>query len=370
MPRNWTLLAALALAASIAYTVPARAGDPSASLKQGHPEIRSAGPLGFGPDGILFVGDTRGSALYAIDTGDRAAAARKQALHVKDLAAMVAGMLGTRPDQVMINDLAINPLSGSAYLSVARGRGPDAAPVLLRVAGDGKLEEVALDNVRYARAEIPNTPDAKQNGPSLRNESITDIAYVDGRVFIAGLSNEEFSSRLIAIPFPFSEGFDGAAIEIYHGAHGRFETKSPVRTFVPYRIGNDPYLLAAYTCTPLVKVPVAELKAGAHVKGTTIAELGNRNRPLDMIPYTRDGRNYLLLANSSRGVMKIPTENAGSAAGITQPVQGTRGIAYETISGLKGVVQMDKLDDSRAVILTQDTGGALESRDHRAAVID
>jgi peptide-methionine (R)-S-oxide reductase len=30
--------------------------------------------------------------------------------------------------------------------------------------------------------------------------------------------------------------------------------------------------MAAYTCTPLVKIPVADLKAGAKVKGTTIAE--------------------------------------------------------------------------------------------------
>ena len=82
------------------------------------------------------------------------------------------------------------------------------------------------------------------------------MAFADGRVFIAGLSNEEFSSRLIAIPFPFSsEGFDAAAIEIYHGAHGRFETKSPIRTFVTYRIQNEPYMLAAYQCTPLVKLP-------------------------------------------------------------------------------------------------------------------
>ena len=270
-------------------------------------------------------------------------------------------MLGTKPQQIMINDLAVNPISGNVYLSVSRGRGPDALPVLMRVGADGKLDEVALENVRFARAEIPNPPDpnAKQRGESLRNESITDIAYVDGRVFIAGLSNEEFSSRLIAIPFPFSEGFDGAAIEIYHGAHGRFETKSPVRTFVPYRIGNDPYLLAAYTCTPLVKVPVSELKAGAHVKGTTIAELGNRNRPLDMIVYQKDGKDYLLLANSSRGVMKIPTEGAGAAEGITEPVQGTRGIGFDTIASLKGVVQMDKLDEGHAMILVQDPAGAL-----------
>jgi hypothetical protein len=307
------------------------------------------------------VGDTQGSCLYAIDTGDRLATTRKQPVAVKDLASRVAGMLGTKPDQIMINDLAVNPLSGNVYLSIARGRGPDATPVLMRLSADGKLDEVALENVRFARAEVPNPPDpnSRQNGQSLRSEAITDIAYVDGRVFLAGLSNEEFSSRLIAIPFPFSEGFDGAAIEIYHGSHGRFETKSPIRTFVPYRIGNDPYLLAAYTCTPLVKVPVAELKAGAHVKGTTIAELGNRNRPLDMIAYSKDGRSYLLLANSSRGVMKIPTENAGDAQGITQPVPGTQGLGYDTIASLKGVVQMDKLDDNHAVILVQDQSGAL-----------
>ena len=142
-------------------------------------------------------------------------------------------------------------------------------------------------------------------------------------MFVAGLSNEEFSSRLIAIPFPFStDGFDAAAIEIYHGAHGRFETKSPIRTFVTYRIQNEPYMLAAYQCTPLVKLPVADLKAGAHVKGTTIAELGNRNRPLDMIVYQKDGKDYLLMTNSSRGVMKIPTEGAGAAPGASPTVRG------------------------------------------------
>ncbi|CEF48440.1 unnamed protein product [uncultured bacterium] len=362
MPRNWTRVAALAMAGAIMIAVSAGAGDPTASLKQGNPQIKSAGPLGFGPDGILFVGDTQGSALFAIDTGDRTASGQKHAVKVDDLGAKVAGMLGTDPKQVMINDLAVNPISGNVYLSVARGRGPGATPVLMRLGADGKLDEVALDNVRYARAEIPNAPDAgkkDRSGQSQRNESITDVAYVDGRVFLAGLSNEEFSSRLIAIPFPFSEGFDGAAIEIYHGAHGRFETKSPVRTFVSYKIGNDPYLLAAYTCTPLVKVPVGELKAGAHVKGTTIAELGNRNRPLDMITYHKDGKDYLLLANSSRGVMKIPTEGAGGAEGITAPVQGTKGIGYDTIASLKGVVQMDKLDDGHAVILTQGSDGAM-----------
>jgi len=263
--------------------LPALAAEPSASLKKGTPDLKSAGPLTFGPDGILFVGDTQGAALFAIDTGDRTPAAEKGAIKIDDVGAKVAALLGTDAKQVVINDMAVNPASGRAYLSVARGRGPDAAPVILRTGRDGKLEEVSLEGVRFAKSEIPNVPGPKemQKGQPLRNESITDLAYVDGRVFLAGLSNEEFSSRLLAIPFPFNDSSaDGAGVEIYHGSHGRFETKSPVRTFTAYRINGEPYLLAAYTCTPLVKVPVADLKAGAHVKGTTIAELGNRNRPI------------------------------------------------------------------------------------------
>jgi hypothetical protein len=354
MSRLGIRLTAIVLAGISWTAAMAMGAEPSASLKQGKPDLKSAGPLTFGPESILFVGDTQGAALFAIDTRDAAPAARKRPVQVKDLAGKIAAMLGTEPRQVQINDLAVNPRSGNVYISVARGRGPEAVPLIVRVNADGRLDELSLENVRFAKAEIPNAPSPGRS----RLESITDLAFVDGRVFLAGLSNEEFSSRLIAIPFPFSsEGVDGAAIEIYHGSHGRFETKSPIRTFVAYRIGNEPYLLAAYTCTPLVKVPVAELKTGAHVKGTTIAELGNRNRPLDMIVYQKDGKDYILMTNSSRGVMKIPTEGAGTAAAITEPVRDKKGLGYETLDRLKGVEQMDQLDDQHAVVLVRDANG-------------
>jgi hypothetical protein len=351
MPRIRFHTIAMALAGLCLTAVMAFGAEPTASLKKGTPDLKSAGPLAFGPEGILFVGDTKGAALFAIDTGERATATEKRPVEVKDVAGKIAAMVGTDSKQIMINDLAVNPRSGAVYLAVSRGRGPDAVPLLVRINTDGKLEEVSLDNVPFAKAEVPNAPaDARQ-----RVLAITDLAYADGRVFLAGLSNEEFSSRLIAIPFPFSgDGFDGAAIEIYHGSHGRFETKSPIRTFVTYRIQNEPYMLAAYTCTPLVKVPLAELKAGARVKGKTIAELGNRNNPLDMIVYQKDGKDYLLTANSARGVMKIPTEGAGTAAAITARVADKQGLGYETIASLKGVLQLDQLDQRHAVILVQD----------------
>ena len=124
MPRNWTRFAVLATAGMIVVTASARAGDPTASLKQGNPQLKSAGPLGFGPDGILFVGDTQGSAVFAIDTADRTAAGQKAPVQVNDLAAKAAAMLGTKPQQIMINDLAVNPISGNVYLSVVARPGP------------------------------------------------------------------------------------------------------------------------------------------------------------------------------------------------------------------------------------------------------
>src|SRR5439155_13155634 len=48
-----------------------RAADLTESLKTGTPDSKSVGPLAFGPDGVLFVGDRQAAAIFAIDTGDR-----------------------------------------------------------------------------------------------------------------------------------------------------------------------------------------------------------------------------------------------------------------------------------------------------------
>jgi hypothetical protein len=276
----------------------------------------------------------------------------------------IAALLGTSADEILIDDLAVNPVSHNVYLAVSRGRGPDAIPVLIRVKTDGQPEVVSLEKVKFSRAELPDAPidgvvgqPNRQTNPRL--ESITDIAFLEDRVLIAGLSNEEFASTFRAIPFPFKTVANGTSVEIYHGSHGRFETRSPVRTFVPFKIGNEPHLVAAYTCTPLVEIPVKDLKPGAKIKGKTIAELGNGNRPLDMIVYQKDGKDFLLLANSSRGVMKINTDHIEMAEGITAPVSDKKGQPYETIEGWKGVDQLDLLDPTHALVLRRGEGNSL-----------
>lgn len=329
--------------------------------KQGQPDLKFAGPMAFGPDGILFIGDPLSAAVFAVDTGERSGNTG-HAINVQAINQQIAAVLGCSPDQVLVNDLAVNPLSGTAYLSVSRGRGPDAIPVILRVGADGKLSELSLESARYAKVPLPNAPDPNKKdrrGASQRLESITDLEYVNGQLVVAGLSNEEFSSRLRTIPFPFSEADEGTSVEIFHGSHGKLETHAPVRTFVSYTINDQPHLLAAYTCTPLVKLPLVDLKPGKKVRGTTVAELGNHNRPLDIIVYTKDGKEYLLIANNARGVMKIAAAQLGDADGIESPVPDTAGVGYETVDGLKGVQQLDKLNDKQALLLVESSPGVL-----------
>lgn len=335
----------LALAAVLVALSTGRAED---GLTKGTPELKSATTLAFGAKGVLFVGDSAGAAVFAIDTGDNKSAGEKP-VNVEKIDGKLAAALGVTEKEVKINDVKVNPASGNVYLAVTRGTGAGAAAIV-KVTRDGAVETLSLKDVPFAKVEVPGQDKGKAT-------SFTAIAFMDGRVFVAGLSNEEFSSTLWAIPYPFKTATGGSAIEIYHGAHGKVETKSPIRTFVPYKIGKDANIMASYTCTPLVKIPVSELKPGVKVKGTTIAELGNRNQPLDMIAYTKDGKDYLLSANTAHGVIKIPTADFGTAEAISTKVNGLAGPKYEKITELKDVVQLDKFDDTRAILLVKNGAG-------------
>lgn len=341
----------------------ARAGL-TTGMKEGTVELKSISQLAFGPEGVLFIADAKAAAIFAVATDDTKPAASSAAIKAEAINEKIAALTGTSADQILIEDLAVNPVSRQAYLAVSRGKGPDAVPLLVRVKASGQPELVSLSKVKFSRADLPDAPaDAApapgKKGGNPRSESITDIAYADGRVLIAGLSNEEFSSTLRAVPFPFSKVDKGTTVENYHGAHGRFETRAPVRTFVPYNVNNQPHLLAAYTCTPLVQFALSDLKPGAKITGKTIAEFGNRNRPIDIIVYQKDGKDYLLMANSTRGVIKVAAEQiTPSAESITAKVEDTKGLKFEKIEWT-GIAQLDRLDAKNALVVRTGAGSAM-----------
>ena len=310
--------------------------------------------MAFAPHGILLVGDTLNAAIYAIDTGDNQAASGERSVNIEGVNQKIAAMMGSDAAETVINDIAVNPLSGNVYLSVARGRGPDAAPVIFKADSKGALSEVSLKKVKFSKAALANAPDSKEGQRNPRMSAITDMQFKDGKVIVAGLSNEEFASKLRVLKYPFDASSQSTSVEIYHGAHGKLETASPVRTFTTY----EDTVLAAYTCTPLVSIPVGDLKDGTKTKGKTIAELGNMNQPLDMIVYKKGNQDFLLMSNSARGVMKLKLSKGDidSTKAIESRIETTAGLPYETLKDLKDVVQLDKLNANQAVLLVNNAG--------------
>ena len=325
------------------------------------PAMASIGPLAFGPDGTLFASDNQNAAIFAFDLGAQANGGAAGAKGLDAVNEKLAALLGTGAADVTVTDLAVHPRTRNAFLSVMRGQGAGAAPALFRVDGTGAITNVSLPALKFGRVELPDAPAAntaaRQNP---RAQVVTDMAFADGRLWVAGLSNEEFASKLRAIPYPFASVDKGTNVEIYHGNHRALETRSPVNAFIPYMLNNQPHLIAGYLCTPLVKFAIGDLKPGQKVRGTTIGEFGAGNRVLDMIVYRKGNAEFLLTSNSSRGVMKIPTNTFATAAPITTPVETeTGGVPFERVASMEGVLQLDKLDDANSIVIARASTGAL-----------
>jgi hypothetical protein len=356
-----TLLCLLALAVSGTAGQRSVVAAELFGLSPGTVELQSAGPMAFGPSGVLFVGDSKAAKVYAINTEDKKGNA-SVGYAIDDLSSKAAAALGGK---VSVADLAVNPETGNAFLSVTVG----GKAGLAKVTPDGKVTRLNLDKIGHAAVALPNPPEDKvvqrgRRSSNPREQSITDLAYTDGRVLVSGLSASESPSTVREFEFPFRESSAGMQVEIYHAAHGRSEDYAAIQTFIPFTVDGEPSVLAGFTCTPLVKIPVGNMKSNAKVTGTTVAELGNRNRPLDMIAYKQGGKDYLLLANSARGVMKVSTDDLAKNEGLTEPVRGggTAGQPYETIESLVDIVQLDQLDETHALVIVQKDDGPMSLR--------
>ncbi|MEX1042341.1 MAG: hypothetical protein WDZ51_17040 [Pirellulaceae bacterium] len=325
----------------------------------GEVKLQSAGPLAFTPDGFLLVGDPKAAKVLALDVGQEKRGDAQ--LQIANLNEALAKATGANAANITVVDLKVQPETGAVYLSVNAG-----GPAIVRIGGPDAVSKVELDKISHASTELVDAPEDKIVGEGRRAgnrrlESITDLAFHEGQVIVTGLSSKDAPSTVRSIAFPFTDSSIATPIEIFHAAHGRDEDYAVVRAFVPFTIGGEPHLLAGFTCTPLVKFPLGALsKSESKVRGTTIAELGNRNRPLDMIVYSQDGKEYVLMSNTARGVMKISTEDIEREEGLTQRVEGggTAGQQFETITGWDNVVQLAKLSPNTAVVITQADAGS------------
>ncbi|MBI1372008.1 MAG: hypothetical protein GC159_04510 [Phycisphaera sp.] len=332
-------------------------------MTEGTPELMSAGPIVFGPDGVLFVGDTKAATLFAIGTNDIRGDASVAKLNITDMEGKFAATLGVDAKAVTINDMAVNPLSGNAYFSVSAA----GKPAIVRVSTDGKIGRFALDNVPFSKLAIPDAPEDKvqKRGSrefNLRDDSITDLLYRDATLMVSGASNAESTAAIREYAFPFVKTDLGTSVVIYHASHGRVEENAVPRVVVPFTVGGEPSLLAGFVCTPLVQFPISGFEPGKQVRGKTLAELGNHNKPLDMIVYEKDGQSWLLIANSARGVMKVSTKDIEKQQGLKDKVAGAAGLPYDTITDLQGVEQLDRLNETSVLIAVKTDAGTHDLR--------
>ena len=196
----------------------------------------------------------------------------------------------------------------------------------------------------------------------MRKWAISELNYHEGKIYVSGLSNREFASTFRAIDYPFNDNQKASSLEIYHAAHGQYETHAPIKAFNISKIHGKSHLVASYTCTPLVILPIDQIKQGEHTKARTVAELGNSNTPLDIIEMEKEGSRYILMANTNRALMKIKIsdiEDFGDS--LTERVaerSATAGVDFINLPFVN-VQQLARLDDSRFLMLQRQSNGDL-----------
>ncbi|MEM8488168.1 MAG: hypothetical protein AAF564_21640 [Bacteroidota bacterium] len=343
----------------------------TATVNLSNVSLPGATVLAFGPEQVLFVGDSKAATVHAIAT-EGVALEDPVPFNMPGLDRKIASMLGLNVTDILINDMKIHPVSQEAYVAVQRGLQPGAESVIAIVSpASGEIRFLDLTDTDHQTVVLANpaSDDVVFWGEKPASTlNITDLDYHQGHLYVAGLTNGEFASTLRKIPYPF-DGSQSAvgSIEIYHAVHTQNETRAPIRTMLFDEVDGVPMLLASYTCTPLVTIPVSDVSAGNDVKGKTIAELGFGNAPSDMISFMTqepDGSfdKKVLITHKQRSGSLISMKDlaaANAGDGLQGTTMGPAGVAIFPVP-TSSVMHIDNQNQMMLSVLRRniDTGGA------------
>src|SRR4029453_9155868 len=144
---------------------------------------------------------------------------------------------------------------------IAVSYGAAKTPALIVVTGDQKARRVNLKAAKSTSIALRDAPTSNykfwREAPE-RSFTVTDMKWREGELFVAGLPNQDFPSTLRRIKYPFDSQQSLTSVEIYHTGHNLIETRAPIRAMSFATWGGKPYLVAAYTCTPVVTIPRSE----------------------------------------------------------------------------------------------------------------
>lgn len=324
--RSLTALRAVATAATLAT---------AGGLAQAGP-VKSVGPLLFADADTLVIADWRAQELHAFKLPP-ATPGTPHPFNLRNVSTPIADALHVRPEQLSFEAMAFRPGAETAYVTLSVDKGGKAMPAVVSIASSGKVAVLRLDKLAQTSAKITNAPTADRKFWRDTPEAtltVTDLALHDGKLFVAGLGNGDFASTLRIYDFPFDERSTAATVEMYHPVHDQLETRAPIRKMAVVTLDGQPSLVAAYTCTPLVVIALKDLVDGAHVKGTTIAELGWGSAPVGMVTFDAGQGPLVLLANSAKSADLMPVSAIAAAAklpSLNTPIQ----VPASPLEGLK-----------------------------------
>lgn len=369
------MLRFLAILTLVLAPLGAPAADVLKDATTGPVKIHNIDVIAFGPQGTLLIGDGRGSQIVAIDTKDTTARPWKAAA-IDKLDEKIAGRLGTTVKNVEFVHLAVNKASGTAYLAVRKQ--DERKTVILTIDGQGKIGEFTLDAVAHVTVPLPK-------GEKAPVHKVTDLAWAKDRILVGAVCSEEFGCKVYSIPVPLAPKgkATGFSTETYHVSHRRWETKAPMTSLMPLEHKGKQYVLGAFACTPVVRYPLEDVKEGAKVKGESVLELGSGNQPLNMFTYEKDGKSYVLMNthrfhHKTRPFGPSPYWTARIDLDVFNEESKLNDKALERLSkgkpatekvkmieGYHGVVHLDRLDATRALVIKKDekTGWTLEALD-------
>lgn len=321
-------------------------------------DVKSVSRLAAGPGNVIFVADWKAARVHALELPPAVKKPGGSTFNILDLEELLSRQVGGA--RVTVEDMVVRP--GSDEVIVALNYGPARLPALVTVTSDKKARRIDLKAAKSTSTALRNAPTTDYSfwhETPERSFTVTDMKWRDGQLFVAGLSNQDFSSTLRRLPYPFSDKQAITSVEIFHGGHNLIETRAPIRAMSFASWGGKSYLVAAYTCTPLVLIPMDELKDGAHIRGKTVAELGYGNTPADMISFskTEQGKteDYMLLINFNRVANVIPVSQlqaADARPGIEKVVQFGQITGLDvTQAPLSGTMRVDNLDDKSFILL-------------------
>lgn len=353
-----------ALLFTVAIAVTAHPDETPKPLR-GSIQLKSLTSITFNKDGILFMADPLGMRIYAINAKQENVK-KAMTIDVANIDEKIGALLGVTAKDVKIEDMAVNPTSQEIYLAITRKASANE-PVLVKVDNRGSLSLVNLKDVSYYETSLTDVPapDTKLPQPwHSRTMAVTDMAFVDGELMVAGLSGEEFNSKLRRFSYPFAKQAKATKLEIYHTSHDQYETNSPIETFLPFTVNGQQQILAGYGCSPIATFSLADIRSKDQLRGITIAELGGGNRPVDMIMH----KNNLYISNSDRTLMRMTPEDLNSAKPLTTRAPGiyaATGVEYLSIASV-GVTQLANLNDNYFVCIQRNIeDGSLNLRSNQ-----